>query len=266
MRSYFIVPVHNKENLIKQVLDGIFNSISIDNDYKIIVIIDGCTDNSESIVKDFNNDNIVILYQDDVHEITCLNVGLEYIKNTFNPNPDDLIFTVQDDVIIEEENIDEIFYNLFEAYPFLGYVSMRLGCDVVKTGQTMMEYNLFESEFGHWKQTGGMNYTPVKYNELIIKEIAIRSPTCMMWRRYEEAGFYDSNLAPCGYDCHDMSIRMNILGYKNAVYAMKYKSDVNWGTMRTNTTSSVNSKFGDIYERNRQYLVNKHKQYFEEKR
>lgn len=263
MVSYFIIPVHNKENLIGQVIDGILKSVS--DDYKIIFVIDGCTDNSENIIKNYNNENFIVLHANDVHEITCLNIALEHLKSTYNPSPDDLIFTVQDDVVIDEENIDIIFKNLFNEYPYLGYVSMRIGVDVIKSGDTLVEYNLIESEFGHWKEIPGFNYMPVLYNELIIKEIVVRSPTCMPWKRYKEAGFYDINLAPCGYDCHDMSIRMNKLGYSNAVYALKYRSDLDWGTMRTSPESQLNSKHGHVYERNRKYLVKKHQQYFEEK-
>ena len=61
-----------------------------------------------------------------------------------------------------------------------------------------------------------------------------------------------------------MSIKFNKLGYKNAVYALKFRSDLDWGTTRTNSESKFNSNHGDNYERNRKYLVKKHQQYFEE--
>ena len=69
MRSFFIVPVFNKENLILQVCNGILQSVSKDADFKVIFIIDGCTDSSEAILKKITNDNIVLLHANDVHEI-----------------------------------------------------------------------------------------------------------------------------------------------------------------------------------------------------
>ena len=60
MMSYFIIPVHNKENLIGQVIDGILKSVS--DDYKIIFVIDGCTDNSENIIKNYNNENFITIF------------------------------------------------------------------------------------------------------------------------------------------------------------------------------------------------------------
>jgi hypothetical protein len=108
-------------------------------------------------------------------------------------------------------------------------------------------------------------YTEVKYNEFVITEAVIRSPTCIQWKRYVEVGFYNMDLAPCGFDCHDMSIRMNMHGYKKGVYALKYKSDVDWGSTRTKSETTVNSRIGEIYERNKAYIARTYKQYFESK-
>jgi|APGre2960657373_1045057.scaffolds.fasta_scaffold16375_3 glycosyltransferase involved in cell wall biosynthesis len=262
MKSFFIIPVFNKEHLIAEVYKGIDLSVSEENAHKKIFIIDGCTDKSESILKEFNDPNSIFLYADNVHEIRSLNIGLNYIKDNCNPDPEDLIFTVQDDVILQEDDIDVRFKDLFEEYYDLGYVSMRLGSSISKSGSGIHEYNLIESEFGHWTQLNLNHFTPVKHNEIMVTEIAVRSPTCMQWKRYEEVGFYDDNLAPCGYDCHDISIRLNKLGYRNCVYALKYHSDPAWGTMREKPDNEYNIKTGDNYERNRQYLIKKHNAYF----
>ena len=272
MKAYFIIPVYNKENLIEQVIEGVYNSVSEQMPYEIIFIVDGCTDQTETILKKYIAENsledtVTLLYQNDVHEITSLNTGLEYIRDKCDPNPDDLIFTVQDDVILKEDNIDLILKNLFEAYTDLGYISLRLGCNLHSVGSSITESNLVESEFGHWKKMKAIAppFTEVKYNELVLTEAAIRSPTCMQWKRYVEVGFYNMDLAPVGFDCHDMSIRMNMHGYKNGVYALKFESDVNWGSMRTNSENIVNSRMSEIYERNKSYIAKTYKQYFESK-
>jgi hypothetical protein len=163
---------------------------------------------------------------------------------------------------LQEDDIDVRFKDLFDEYKDLGYVSMRLGSKISKAGNNLNESTLIESEFGHWTQLGLNHFTKVNHNELMETEIAVRSPTCMEWKRYEEAGFYDDKLAPCGYDCHDMSIRLNKLGYRNCVYALKYHSDPAWGTMREKPDNEYNIKTGDNYERNRQYLIKKHNDYF----
>lgn len=264
-KSFYIITIHDKEDLIAKVLDGINFSHSGSMETHVICVLDGCTDNSESIVKDFkkhSNFPIHIIYQDDVHEIKCINSGLTYIEDFLNPSPDDLVFSLQDDVILNEKNIDIKFSDLFNDNPNLGYVSMRLGASLTHYGNEIAEYALKESEFGAWKQLGSHNHEEVLHNHLVLVEAAIRSPTCMMWKRFQEAGFFDEDLAPAGFDCHDMSIRLNKLGYQNAIYALNYISDVWWGTMRSEKNKSNQPYILSIYDRNRKYLLRKHADYF----
>jgi hypothetical protein len=265
--SYYILPVHNKEELIENVLKGIETSHSNKTEPTVICILDGCYDKTEEKVLAFKENykyknNFHILRMNDVHEIECLNTGLEFIEKNFSPKDEDLIFSIQDDVILDEPDIDLKFDTLFNDNTNLGYISMRLGVDVYTSGGDLKEENYKESEFGHWNQLQWNFHEVVKHNEFKVSEIAIRSPTCMLWGRYREVGFFDMNLAPCGFDCHDMSIRLNKSGYVNGVYGLKFRSDVNWGTMRSDKPSSYNDQVGAIYERNRRYLVIKHKDCF----
>ena len=266
MKSYFILPVHNKEDLLDRVLDGIVNSCQ--DDFHIVSLVDGCTDNSEHVINDFISNyklekKFTILKMPDVHEITCLNFGLTKIR-LMNPGPDDLVFTVQDDVVLQELNIDKKFHTLFSNETNLGYVSMRLGCDLLYIANEGMigERNLIESEFGHWKPLGWTHYTIVNHGDFVKTQVAIRSPTCVQWKRYQEVGFYDSALAPCGWDCHEFSIRMLQHNYQNGVFAMKYQSDLAWGAMRKQQQSEVNAVHQTIYNQNRKYIGRKYKHLF----
>jgi len=267
MKTYFILPIFNKEDLIHDVLEGIVNSVS--GEYKVITILDGCIDKSESILLEFidkNNlkDKFDILLMHDVHEITCLNYGLTHIK-LLRPEPEDIVITVQDDVVIQEKNLDTYLFSVWNTIPELGYLSLRLGCDINSNNQTILESNFVESEFGHWKQIGRTDFQILNHYDFEETEVAIRSPAVTKWKRHMEIGFYDSALAPCGFDCHDFSIRMKENGYKNGVLSISFKSDVDWGSMRSKPMTKVNSIYGRVYEVNKQYLANKHKKYFEKK-
>lgn len=267
-KAYYILPVHNKESLIENVLYGILDSHSKGEvPPTIICILDGCFDKTEEKVygvreKCFFPEFFHILKADDVHEIQCLNMGLEYIRQNLSPMYEDLVFMVQDDVILDEPDIDKKFGELFDSRDDLGYISMRLGVSVYQANGELKEENYIESEFGHWNQLGWNFHKAVNHGEFVESEIAIRSPTCTQWKRYAEHGGFDIALAPCGYDCHDFSIRMNEAGLVNGVYGMKFRSDVDWGTMRTDKPSAYADIVGAIYERNRKYLVNKHRVYF----
>jgi hypothetical protein len=266
IKSYYIVPTHNKEELIESVLYGIINSHSSTSFPPIIVcILDGCFDKTEEIVREIkskNPEHFHILEADDVHEIECLNMGLEYIKN-LSPEPEDLIFMVQDDVILDEPGINDKFAELFSTRNDLGYISMRLGVSLYVAEDEIKETDYIESEFGHWNQLNWNFHRVVNRGEFVESEISIRSPTCTQWKRFPEIGFFDPNLAPCGYDCHDFSIRMNKAGYVNGVYGMRFKSNVDWGSMRQDKpTEYTSDKVGHIYVRNRKYLAKKHESYF----
>jgi glycosyltransferase involved in cell wall biosynthesis len=262
LKSYIILPIYNREDILEDVLNGISNSFEGDN--KIICILDGCTDSSEDILNNFISKNKIdagIHYMNDVHEITCLNYGLMQIK-LMNPTENDLVFTVQDDVILEEKSIDKLFETLYNNESNLGYISMRFGVKLAPRENTFIEYDFIESEFGHWKQLNLGHFKELKHLDFVKTEIAVRSPTCVQWKRYSEIGFYDPFLAPCGFDCHDFSIRMNKKSYTNGVYALKYTSKVDWGNMRKNSDTPINSNYGQIYDSNRSYLRKKHGDYF----
>ena len=273
MRNCFlIIPTHNKESLIREVYDGVAANISNEINYKIIFIVDGCTDNTRSIINSYTEEyelynRVVVLTAPDIHEIKSLNMGLNYIKNNLEPNDEDLIFTVQDDCVIQEPKFDIKFLDLYDKHDDLGYITWRLGCKLSTNGSMLFESDFVESEFGHWSTAGiGPNFTQIKRGTFVHTEAVIRSPTCVLWKRYKEVGFYNEDLAPCGFDCHDMSIRMNIAGYRNGIFALKYQSDVDWGSTREKPETKVNSNIGQIFERNKQHVVRTYNDYFENKK
>ena len=70
-----ILTVHNKDWLIGEVIRRIRKN-TICN-YELIVVLDGCTDNSEAIVFDsIDNDNTKVIYTPDVFETKANNAGL----------------------------------------------------------------------------------------------------------------------------------------------------------------------------------------------
>ena len=263
MMSFFILPIHNKEFLLEKVLTGITNSCN--SDFHIVAILDGCTDSSETVLQDFVrahnlSSKITIIKMPDVHEITCINYGLTCVR-LMNPQQHDLVFTVQDDVVLQEPNIDNKMQYLFRCEPQIGDVSMRLGCDLgyFPYQDRFFEQNLVESEFGHWKPMGLTHYTVVNHGDLVKKQIAISSPTCTLWNRYWNVGFYDASLAPVGWHCHDFSLRLMQHGYQNVVYALKYQSDFSWGSMHNASSNKINQNHETLYQENIQFLGRKYR-------
>ena len=73
-----ILTIHNKEFLIGDVCSSLVKNLS-DNTNQLIIVFDGCTDNSETIVKNILNDvtdiKIDYVYTDNVFETKANNAG-----------------------------------------------------------------------------------------------------------------------------------------------------------------------------------------------
>ena len=267
---YYIVTIHNKQDLIKKVLEGIVFSTK-DSQYKtnIVCVLDGCTDNSEKYIDEFEIENkhnyeIHKIIENDVHELLSINSAFKFISNISN-NPEDLIFILQDDVILEELNLNETIEYLYENNPQLGYISFRCGLstDLYSNG-LLREHSFIESEDGHWKQLNMDHFLEMKNREFGFCEIVIKSPTVIKKSVLDEVGFFDENLAPYGHDDLDLCIRLNNLGYKNAVYGAKFTSKLDWGGTREskNQEKDYHKQYNNIVFRNKLYLMDKHKDYY----
>jgi glycosyltransferase involved in cell wall biosynthesis len=94
-----ILTVHNKDFLLENVLESIKKN-TIGN-YELIVVLDGCSDKSESICFEFKNKNknlnLKIIETPDVFETIANNAGLKQASG-------DISIIIQDDMIINESN------------------------------------------------------------------------------------------------------------------------------------------------------------------
>ena len=271
--SFYIITIHNKQDLIQKVLEGVVNSTK-ESEYKvnIICVLDGCSDNSESIIDEYSKtlDLKYILhkiYQDDVHELLSLNAAFKYIE-TLETSPEDLIYMLQDDVILKEPDLNELIEAIYDQNPELGYISFRCGLQTsLDSSGILCEHSFIESIDGHWKQLGGDFFIEMQNREFGFVEIVIKSPTCIKKRVLDHVGYFDEALAPFGHDDLDLCIRLNKLGYKNAVFGASFLSKLDWGGTREdkNQVKDYHKNYNGIVYRNKLYLTNKHKDYYEAK-
>ena len=102
--------IFNKGFLVERVLSAIKDNTVLD--YELIVVLDGCTDNSEAnVLKFFNENNInhKIFYADNVFETKANNIAA---KNSEG----DIIIIVQDDMVIDEKVWDERLIKPIRAF------------------------------------------------------------------------------------------------------------------------------------------------------
>lgn len=269
-KAFYIVTIHNKQDLILDVLNGIVNSTKNSQfETNIVCVLDGCTDNSELIIDEFSKDLLVPhklykVYENDVHELLSINSALRFIS-TLETDKDDLIFFLQDDVVLTEEDLNETIEFLYNSHSNLGYISFRCGLmtDISNNG-LLYEHSFIESTDGHWKQLNLDHFVEMNNKEFGFVEIAIKSPTCIKKSVLDLVGWFDENLAPFGHDDLDLCIRLNKLGYKNAVFGASFTSKLDWGGTREekNKNKDYHKLYNDIILRNKIYLTKKHTDYY----
>lgn len=272
--NYYIITIHNKEDLIEKVLQGVYFSTkdSKANTY-IICVLDGCSDNSENIIDSFtgtlpNTYTVHKLYEEDVHELLSLNSALRYV-DSIEEDGESVIYFLQDDVILEEENLGELVEYLYEQEKTLGYISFRCGLSTdIDTNGVLYEHSFLESEYGHWKQLELNHFLEVENKQFGICEIVIKSPTCIKKRILDEVGHFDEKLAPFGHDDLDLCIRLNKAGYINAIFGAKFTSKLDWGGTREekNQGKDYHKEYNQTVFRNKLYLTEKHREYYANKR
>ena len=93
-----ILTVHNKDWLLEKVLEGIYYNTR--TPYELIIVLDGCSDNSERVVWDTLLSTPVewkLLHAPDVYETKANNLGLKAASG-------DKVIIIQDDIIVNEKD------------------------------------------------------------------------------------------------------------------------------------------------------------------
>jgi glycosyltransferase involved in cell wall biosynthesis len=79
MKFSIVIPLYNKERTILRTISSILNQTY--QDFEIIVIDDGSTDNSNSLVSAINSPNIKIFKQKNAGVSSARNAGIKYSNN-----------------------------------------------------------------------------------------------------------------------------------------------------------------------------------------
>lgn len=249
-RFNYIVTIHNKEDLIEQVLTGIL--ISARENSHIYLVLDGCTDGTESVIDRMLVDCVGIpvtkLYAPDVHEIRSLNIGLRSVPQ----EGDGYNILLQDDVILRERDFEKKVLAVYQHFDGrVGVLSFRHGTNVGldPIANEIFDTDMIESVYGH-----GAVDEPLLPGYAIRRMVCLRSPQCISFETIRTIGLLNEKYAPCTYDDHDYGLRCLAAGLENVVYALKTSSKVEWGGMRRSPQPGLVA----VMKRNRRYVYEDH--------
>lgn len=218
-----ILPVYNQQDIISQVLDSIVkNCSSLVNE--IVVIIDGCTDESEQVIEsyistvskpiDFN-----ILHTDNIFEVKADNVGLKASTQPY-------CMLIQDDCMPDELGYDVRLLKPILVWNDVFAVGGRMGLDA------------YLKDDGHLGYSSGVSWTNLPRNIFAVRDVVNRGPIMLRRSMVESLGWLDENYAPLALDECDISMRAWIQHrWITGCYNIKQIEHNEWGTTRKNLKS-----------------------------
>jgi glycosyltransferase involved in cell wall biosynthesis len=223
MKTSALLTIHNKENLAEMVCHNLVNNLSELND-QIIVVFDGCTDNSEFIIKkvlsSVKNKKIDYVYTDNVFETKANNAGLKVVQNNF-------VVLLQDDMVVNEKDFDKRMLK-----PFIEFD------DVFAVTSFVAHNNIYN------ESTKQINYIDIASKSdssrdiFYAREYGNRGPLMYNYNDVLKLNFLDEYFAPQNYDDMDISMRaFKELGKVSGLYLIDYTSDPSWGTTRQKNQS-----------------------------
>ena len=262
-----ILTVHNQEGLIPTVLKGIEDNT--EGNYELIVVVDGCTDDSEGVIfrylKDSTIENKTLIKTDDIYENKANNVGLKIAQGTYAT-------IIQDDQVITEKGWNTRMHKPFESFDDVFAVTARtahnlilnpnsqhLGekedrddcwCDILDNVDISEERNQSRDVFAI---RGSVNRGPLMVNMADMRKL----------------GYFDEEYAPQQLDDHDLMFRMRKkLKKVCGCYWIGFESDPSWGASRKETTgfSEANPVNAKSHHKNSKLFHKRYKKYYDEYR
>lgn len=224
--------VHNKEFLLNRVLAGIKNNTVVP--YELVIVLDGCSDKSESIVDEFQrfNPQITIkkLFAPNVFETKANNIA------AINSSGD-YIFIVQDDMIIKELDWTTRMLKPLKQFNDVFSVTARTAHNWIFNHHTK---DLYDNNFdgSRWSDilihTDHANKSNIDRNTFAIRDSVNRGPLLLSHSVFKSLNYFDEIFAPLDLDDHDLMYRAYKKGYKSGCYWIDYESKDEWGSTREN--------------------------------
>lgn len=263
MQNTIILTVHNKENSIIKVLHNLFSTIS-SHSKKLIIILDGCTDNTMLNIKKYflnNQNNLVvdIIPANDIWETKANNVGLRMVETEYAT-------ILQDDMLIMHKNWDKILIEKLKQNSVFS-VSGRAAYDFNFKNDKFNVENIIGREypFGSKNLFGKIvgkimfmtkAYWIYKYFSFFsIRKVNNRGPLMFKVKLLRELNYFDEKFAPFELDDVDLCCRAyKKFGLYSGCYPIFYK-EIN-GSKKNNLNSSLMSKKSIV--KNTKLLMQRH--------
>ena len=225
-----ILTVHNKEWLIDKVIEGIVaNTVGA---YELIVVIDGCTDNTEKVaIETLKNKEVhyKLLFAPDVFETKANNLGLKIAKG-------DKSVIIQDDMIIKEYGWNKRMQKPFDAFDDVFAVTSRTAHGWYFNPNTQhlgMKEDLDNCWCDICLHNNHADRSNISRDVFAVRASVNRGPLMIDTDDLKRMNYLDEEFSPQDMDDHDLMYRMHKeLGKVCGCYWIDFESKDEWGGTR----------------------------------
>jgi len=226
-----VLTVHNKEWLIEKVIRGIVESTT--EPYELIMVIDGCTDNSEQIIWDTLSGTPVnkkFLYAPNVFETTANNLGIKVAQG-------DKIIIIQDDMVIKEKGWNVRMEKPFKAFNDVFAVTSRTAHNWISNPNSK-HLGMIDDLDDCWCDiVDHVDHADRKQGlprDIFAVRCSVnRGPLMIDHEDLKKLNYLDQAFAPQDMDDHDLCYRAyKELGKVVGAYWIDYESEDSWGGTR----------------------------------
>ncbi|MGE5943654.1 MAG: glycosyltransferase family 2 protein, partial [Flavobacteriales bacterium] len=215
-----VIPLYNKEKYIEDTLNSVLNQSF--QDFEIIIVDDGSTDDSYKVASRFQSEKIKLLKQDNQGVSIARNKGIDYATSNY-------IALLDADDLWHNNHLQEL-KNLIEKFPNVGFFCTN--------------YEILHNENFNKKANFNFDYendcliVEDYFKASIINTVALTSAVAFSKEKFKNLGGFNPNLKTA--QDSDLWIRF-ALNYEvsfNPVITMSYRAyiDNSLSKKKLNTT------------------------------
>lgn len=228
-----VMPIHNQEAIIADVLSSVvLNTVGT---YEMCFILDGCTDNTRSIVLEWLRNTVipnscvrtvVLENKTGIFETSCDNQGFVMARGTY-------IVEIQADM-----RIVTFGYNLLLATPLEVYSDMIAVSGRCCHGINRLSQWLTAGKFGN--RVSDPHPATFDTNTVHLSHTVNRGPLVLRRAMLHSLGYLDEEHYVLGDDDHDLFMRAWVTNnWRTGFFPVEVHSPLEWGSTRKEKSHEV---------------------------
>jgi glycosyltransferase involved in cell wall biosynthesis len=246
-----VIPIHNQESIIERVLDSVVTMTL--GTYELILVLDGCTDTTPSIVKTWienNPGNIHVLENSKgLFETACDNQGFRMASGKY-------IVEMQADM-----ELLTLGYNVILASPLEQYSDMIAISGRCCHGLTHVNNPIGAGKLG---EAAKYPHTILQdfscYNKVFLSHTVNRGPLVLRKSMLQELNYLDEEHYTLGNDEHDLFARAWVQKqWRCGFVPIEVYSPFEWGSTRKERPAEIQSYLNERQKREAGGFLNMHK-------